>query len=383
VWIAIAALVLILVIGSLVEINAQSSGIRSYTTAGYAALATRVLDSSNQTGAHLATLMKQAPTLPNGFVSDDSSIPRSARTVLQQGLDQAATSAATEAAQVAQAAPPGPSGSFGQRLDGVLEDRASAVSSLRQAIDRLLGMTPLPVTGVPSTTTTTTSAATPSLAQSSAQMAAVGAQLQRVDAAYRGLRADIRAHRVPLRLPKSVWVPQPTATAPLGANRLAVSADDLSSSATLHPFHQVIISALGLEPPAVPPSTSTGGLGTAGQGCRKPSSATPGTTPTVLPPTATVSALVTLTNCGTVPESGVVVDETLALSETGVAPPTSEAARGGQAHAVVTLASGASSALSLGPLAVAGGHTYVLTVSVAGSADSPGGSQQFLVQIAG
>jgi hypothetical protein len=32
---------------------------------------------------------------------------------------------------------------------------------------------------------------------------------------------------------------------------------------------------------------------------------------------------------------------------------------------------------------VAEGHTYLLTVTIAGLADSPGGSQQFLVQIAG
>jgi hypothetical protein len=380
----VGVVALVLIIGSLVEINAQSSGIRSYTTAGYGALASRVVDASNQTGTLLSTLMKQAPTLPNGFVAADSSIPRSARTVLQQGLDEATTSTSVQAGQAVRMAPPGPPGSLGQRLVDVLQDRAAAVSALRSTIDRLLGMAPLPVAGAPSTTTATTPGANSSVAESSAQMAAAGSELQRADTAYRALLADIHNQRVPLHLPNSVWVPQPVATAALGANLLSTTANDLSSSATLHPFHQLILSAVGLEPPAVPPATPTGGLGTAGQGCRKPTSATPGAAPTVLPPTATVTALVTVTNCGTVGESGVVVNETLALSDApGAALPASQAARGGQAHTTATLASGSSSALSLGPLAVAEGHTYLLTVTIAGLADSPGGSQQFLVQIAG
>jgi hypothetical protein len=381
----VAALALILVVGSLVEINAQSSGIRTYTTAGYGALATRVVDASNQTGANLAALIKQAPTLPNGYVAADSSIPRSARTVLQQGLDQAATSASSEESQAASAAPPGPSGDFGQRLVTILQDRAESVSELRQAIDGLLGLAPVPVAGAPSTTTTTSATpAASSVAESSAQMTAAGTGLERADADYRAMLADIHAQRVPLHLPASIWVPLPVATAVLGANRLSATADDLDSSATLHPFHQVIISAVGLQPPAVPPAGGTGGLGTAGQGCRKPTSATPGTAPTVLPPTGTLTALVTVTNCGTVTETGVVVNETLALSDApGAALPASQAARGGQTHVTLNLASGSSSALSLEPLAVAGGHTYVLTISIADSADSAGGQQQFLVQVAG
>jgi hypothetical protein len=380
-----AALVLVLIVGSLVEITAQSSGIRSYTSSGYGALATRVVDASNQTGDHLATLIKQAPTLPNGFISPASSIPVGARTVLQQGLDEAATSSSAEAGQAGRLAPPSPSGSIAKRLTEVLQDRAAAVSALRSIVDRLLGMAPLPLAGAPvATTTTTTATAAPLVAGSSAQMAAAGNALQQADSAYRALLVDIHAQHVPMRLPKSVWVPLPVATAPLGANRLSSTANELSSSITLYPFHQLIISAVGLAPPAVPPSTATGGLGTAGQGCRKPTSATPGTAPSVLPPTATVTALVTVTNCGTVPEPGVVVAETLALSDApGAALPAASRARGGDARATVTLASGASRALSLGPLAVAGGHTYMLTLTIANSAAAPGGTQQFLLQIAG
>ena len=56
---------------------------------------------------------------------------------------------------------------------------------------------------------------------------------------------------------------------------------------------------------------TSGGPGIVGDSCSDPVSAVPGPTPAVLPPTKTVQVSMTVTNCGTVLESGVVVSQTL------------------------------------------------------------------------
>jgi hypothetical protein len=106
----------------------------------------------------------------------------------------------------------------------------------------------------------------------------------------------------------------------------------------------------------------------------------------MLPPTSTVTADVTVTNCGTVPESGVVVTQTLALADPAGTPLPPADARASASRTTVTLASGSSMALTLRPLTVAGGHLYTLTVAVevpASQQDRAGSSQQFLLRIAG
>jgi hypothetical protein len=94
----------------------------------------------------------------------------------------------------------------------------------------------------------------------------------------------------------------------------------------------------------------------------------------------------TVTNCGTVVESGVGVSETLAPADPpGAAPPAS--ARGGTAKATVTLRAGSSVALPPAGFAVAGGHLYTLTLAIAidpsNQLDPTGSTQQFLLQISG
>jgi hypothetical protein len=105
----------------------------------------------------------------------------------------------------------------------------------------------------------------------------------------------------------------------------------------------------------------------------------------VLPPTSTVTAAVTVTNCGTVPESGVVVSQTLALADPAGTPPPPSNARGSVSRATISLRSGTSQALTLPALVVASGHTYTLTVAVAVPASQvtrAGSTQEFLVKIA-
>lgn len=367
------AVAAVLVVGSLAEVHAQSGAYRSSTDAGYGALASRVADASNQTGTELASLIAGAPALAN------LGVPKTARTELQLGLDDAVRSSEDQVDQADQAVPPEPSKGIGDQFSQVMQERASGTADLRQAIDQLLGMTPLPIAGAPAATAPVTSAPIISIDQASAAMTEAGGLFQRADDRYRALIAEVRAQRVPMRLSGSVWVPDPVDRAPLGPTRLGASAALLSGSAALVPYHQLVITAVGLVPPAVP----SGGPGIIGTGCSSPQSTVPGAA-TVIPPTGSLSAEVTVTNCGTVPESGVVVSETLTLADppgTALPPP---AARGNVARTTVDLVSGASTVPALPPMTVAPGHSYDLTLAIALAANqgnTGGSSQGFLVQI--
>jgi hypothetical protein len=170
-------------------------------------------------------------------------------------------------------------------------------------------------------------------------------------------------------------------TAPLGSTALGATAAALASSPALAAFHHLVVTAVGLSPPAVP----TGGVGTVATTCIAPVSAVPGTVPTIVPPTGTLTVLATVTNCGNVPESGVTVTVTVTPADAAgtVGPPSGE--RGGRSSATVAMASGSSSSPDLAPLPVDGGHTYSVTVAVSlppGQADAAGSTQQFLVHVA-
>jgi len=378
---ALVAVATVLAVGSLVEVHTQSSAFRTSTNTGYGALASRVADDSNQTGARLARLLDTAPFLTNA--PNPPLQQNTARTVLQQGLDQAVRSSSDEAEQAAHLVPPAPTGTVSSQFTRVMSDRATAVSAIRAGIDQRLGMAPLPIGGAPTASTTPAPAPLVSADQAAAVLTAAGLGLERADADYRVLLAGIRREALPIHLPRSVWVPSPVARAPLGSVRLGALIPSLDAAASFVPYHRLIFSAVGLSPSAV----ATGGPGTAGNGCSAPRSTVPGATPTVLPPTSAVSVAATVTNCGTVAESGVGVSETLAPADPAGAAPPPASARGGTAKATVTLWAGSSVALPQAAFAVAGGHLYTLTLAIAidpsNQLDPTGSTQQFLLQISG
>jgi flagellar hook-basal body complex protein FliE len=372
----VLALIASLAVGSLVEIHAQSGDYRTATDTGYGQLAWFVAEASNQTGSQLAGLMEKAAQLPNRLV------PETARAQIEQGLDQAVDSASQQVTDAANLVPPYPTGHVSDRFTEVMTERAEATSDLRTSVDQLLGMAPLPVAGAPSSTLPPDTAPLISVPRASAAMAAVGVLLEHADGLYRALVVSVDQKRIPIQLPDSVWVPSPVADAPLGPTQLGATASALSGSAALVPFHQLVITSVGLSPPAV----TTGAPGIVGDSCSAPVSTVPSSSPTVLPPTTSVSVAVTVTNCGTVAEAGVVVSQTLSLADpVGTAlPPSGD--RGGRARARVTLRSGGSAAPSFPPLPVATGHLYDLEVSVAvpsSQADLAGTSQRFLLQVSG
>ena len=326
-------------------------------------MASRVADASTRTGAELATLMGKAPELPN------TPVPMTARNRIQVGLDQAVAAASQQASEAAGLVPPYPTGTVSSRFSEVMSDRLRATSDLRTTVDRLLGMEPLPIAGAPTTSPQGGSAPMISIPRASAAMGAAGLLFQHADASYRNLVASIRRQRIRVHLPPSVWVTAPAADSPLGPTQLAASASALHDSQALVPFHQLVITSAGLLPPAVPPAAPSpvgpAGDGIVGDSCGAPQSAVPGPTPLVLPPTRTLAAAITVTNCGTVVETGVAVTQTVIpyIPVGTSAPPAGK--RGGTTHTTITLRSGSSVALSLPPLPVAGGHLYELAVTVA------------------
>ena len=377
VLIGIAATVtVVLVAGSLLAIHTQSQGYRDATTRGYAGLADQVGLASTRTGSRLSDLMASAPTLAN------RKLPFTARAMLEQGLDTAVLDTATQAAQAATIASPPAVGDLSSRFTAVMNLRASTTAQLRSTVDQLLGMEPLPVAGAPTTAAPTAPGTLISVEQATGELSAEGQAFEQADADFRALRATAAAMRAPFRLHASVWVPAPVATAPLGSAALGATAAALASSAALVPFHHLVVTAVGLVPPAVP----TGGVGVEATSCVDPQSTSPATSPTVVPPTATLGALVSVTNCGTVPEADVAVTLSVSLSDPPGSAPPPAGRTGGRSRATVSIASGASAAPSLAAVPVASAHRYLVTVSVSvppGQADATGSTQQFLVEVAG
>jgi len=402
-WVVLGV-VLALAVASVAEINAQSAPYRQMTDRGYGELASRVVVASNQTGSDLAELINQAPSIPNAPWSSGTWVPslgsNSARVRIQQGLDQAVAAADQQSAQASQLAPPGPADSIPARFASVLAVRATTVTALRATLDQLLGMAPLPVAGAPtdspssSTTDPADGAPRLSISQASTQTAAEGSAFVRADANYAGLAAMLRSGKFtdgPVHLPASVWAAPGTPLSPVQLTGTPALLGQPGGSAALVPYHQLVITAVGLVPAAIPSATPNdqSGSGIVGVSCSVPNSTLPGIAPTVMPPTKRVSAQVTVTNCGTVTEANIPVTETLALDDPAgtAAPPAGSG--GGASTTEVTLLAGGSEALSLGTLSVAAGHTYRLTIALtlaappSGPTNLAGTSQAFVLQIPG
>jgi hypothetical protein len=379
----LAVVVVGLIVGSLADVGARSAPYRASTDQAYGALATSVVAASNSTGKALASLMAKAPTETN------AALPFTARAQLQDGLDEAVSATAAQSAQAEAIATPAPAGAVAAQFAAVMGERAAAAERLRSTIDQLLGMSPLPVAGAPSSTAVVRNGPLLSPTQASVAMGAAGAAFEQADARYRDLLADIRRNHYRIRLPSSVWVPAPQSTAPLGAVQLDATAPALDASVALAPFHHLVVTAVGLEPPAVPPTPTSpdAASGVIGVSCGNAQSIPPSAAPTILPPTPTLAVKATITNCGTVAESDVSVTATVALLDLpGTAAPPRRS-QGGTKRTKVTLRSGGAVALTFGPFPVADGHRYVVTVAIAipvGQQLQPqGATQQFLVQITG
>jgi hypothetical protein len=364
--VVIVVIVGVVVIASIAEINAQSGPYRRMVNRSFGALASPLVNSSTQTGRDLATTMLNAAGTS------------STRAGLQQMLDHVVSEATAQSGDAANLVPPAAVGSLDQQLVAVFAERAAAATSVRTTVDGLLGLVPLPVAGAPPTSTP---APAPSLttAQAVAALSGVGTQIRKADADYAAVRRALARAPGPVRIPRSSWVTGPLAAAPLGQAQLAAAPPALKASPALRVVHQLLISAVGLSPPAV------GSAGTVGDNCPNPSSRPASPPPSLLPPTKKLSAQVTVSNCGNVTEKGVVVSLTVQLAPGS--PPSKAASSAPASSSVrhtIVLGPGGSRSLSMGPLAVVPGSQYVVTMALAfpsGQTNPAGTTQAFLVQI--
>jgi hypothetical protein len=332
-------------IGGLTQVGSQSgpfdAGInRSFATQG-AVLATE----SNATATSLRRLM--------------TNMPQRDRQTLDADLDDLVGQATAEATRAGVLAADG--GIQGQ-FASVFADREGAVQEVRSAVDGLLGLHPLAVAGAPVAGGSTLRVPTLlSSTQATNRIAAAGRLLIGSDRIYRQVRRALARMAGHARLPSSKWV---TAANSWQIGSVATQVDLVAASPKLLVTHQLVLSAVGISPPALPSPTGA---------------ATPGLS--MISPTKSVTINVVLSNAGSVDESRASVTLTLAPV------PGTPGAATSPAAATRRTALGAGRSVSLAPASfpVKPGTSYQLTVAVAipaGPIDATGTSVSQVLQIA-
>ena len=282
------AVVLAVIIGGLLRVPSQSTGYLRSVDRSFALQARPVVQASNRLGRKLHTVL--------------ASMTAQQRSELELELDTLVRSSASLAREAATAASPSPAGGAGVAVAAAMSDRAIAMLTIRTAVDRLLGMTPVPVAGAPDPAHSGVVARRLTAAGAAAKLDAAGALLARGDRDYAAGRHALRNAPGHARLPSSVWS---SATAAWSSSGTTAMADALVSSATLAAVHRVELLAhtLALTPAPVP---------SAGTGTTQSVS--------VLPPTGRVGISVVVENAGNVAAHRIVVRAT--LREVGSAPST-------------------------------------------------------------
>ncbi|MGH8987955.1 MAG: hypothetical protein ACRDXC_05060, partial [Acidimicrobiales bacterium] len=275
----LGALVVAVLVGGLVRMRSQSTGYERAVDRSYAAQVRTFVAASNRLGTRFHTLL--------GAMTGET------RTSLELTLDTLVRTSSSIAGETATAASPAPSGGAGAEVAAAMADRAQAMLTLRTAADRLLGMSPLPVTGAPDPSSG--AAVRPLSAEGAAhELTTVGSLLAQGDRDYAAGRQSLR--RAPGRavLPPSVWSGRTTAWTSAGT--LAI-ANALASSGTLADVHRVVLVAhtLALTPAPVPVPVSV--AGTAGV--------------SVVPPTGHIGISVVVANDGNIAERGVVLRDSI------------------------------------------------------------------------
>jgi hypothetical protein len=332
---ACAAVVVALVIGGVTQVGRQSGPFYTSVNRSFATQATTIVQQSNATGASLRHLIG---TMPN----ED-------RRTLQANLDLLTAQAERQAATAGTLTSPASPGDVQGQFANVLSQRDQAVQDFRSAVDGLLGMSPLPTAGAPTSTATvaakTTRAVLPTTTVTN-RIAAVGTVLVAADRDYRSLRHALSSRWV---TDDTTWQPGPVAT----------QVQVLQASPSLLPSHRLVLRVVKVTPPALPPANGV---------------ATPNAS--ILSPTHSVSLQVVISNVGSVDEPHASVQFTLTPPAPGTA-----------ATKTRSVAVAAAGSVSLDPTSfkVKPGTSYQLTVAIvlpAGQTDVTGASLSETLQIA-
>ncbi len=303
----VSAVVVILAVAAVAQIGPTSGPYRRTLDRGYAALAQPLVTESDASGVALFTFLHTASSLGRiAFFFD---------------LDNLATDTATVARRYDAITPPDPS--VAVPCDAAIAARASAVSTVRNAMEGVIG-------GPTGLGVVDESAAT-------AAMTSAGAQLQSADASWAACRRALRHASGSALVPKSVWVRHPEVLAAGTAAHLVAA---VASSPSLTPVHSIVVLAVVTDPAAVASGSTL-----------------------VTPATTTLVAHVVLSNQGNVDEDGVELG--------GVATPQGSLAKPVLVERTLNLAPARSTTLLLPAFTVEPGSSYTLQV-VAESPHSTG-----------
>lgn len=342
-WGLVAAVVLVLLIGGALHAGRASRPYWRDLDRSFAIQASTVIDQSNDQGAALNRLM--------------GSITQVSRQSLQVQLDNLVRQADASAADGAAMSSPTPAGDVGPTVAAVLAARASAVAALRQAVDGLLGMAPLPAPG--SLTAATSPVPGPLWApgRAASTLALVGSKLVAADRTFAATRRRLLAAPGHARLPASVWAVVPAAWS--GPSMAGLVAAMTAPGSNLLPVHRLCVVVVDVTPAPVPPpgsspvqppvSRSSGG------GCPGPPIAQGSAT---VPPTSLLGVSVVVANMGWVAQAGVTVGATLRPVGRGTSTSSSR---------TVSLQPGSSVAVALPSLRVSSATSYLLRVTVDGA----------------
>jgi hypothetical protein len=280
----------------------------------FALMATEVVQQSNTTSGELNRVMTSLGTFDRLNLASNL-----------QTLDQQAQIQSSLAAFIEQPVPPADPQ---RQFDAVFAQRASAVRSIVDSIDQLLGLPPQGnlAQSVRTPTLITIGAATNQVAQA-------GKLLMRSDLAYRALRHALRRSAGHATLPASVWIPN---NSRWQTSDVSVELNFALDAPSLAVQHTVVILTTRLTPPALPPPN---GILIAGV--------------STITPTRSISLSIVVGNTGSVAESRVTVQVSLSPTNPG-APPVSETRS-------IKLLPGRSAVLPNYEFAVAPGHDYVMT----------------------
>ncbi|HUY22762.1 MAG TPA: Ig-like domain-containing protein [Acidimicrobiales bacterium] len=302
---ALATVVVVLLVSAVAQIGPASGSYRRTVNRGYAALAGPVVARSDASGASMRSLFATATTLD--------------RVALFAALDQLASDTAAERRQLGAITPPEPASASARDCLHSLSLRATAASSLRSALEGVLGgRTGLGRVDEPAATAAVTSA---------------GAALVSADASWGACRRGMRHAAGSAVLPASSWLPGPGYLDEPASARLVAGVMGLRSFA---PVHRLDIVAIVTDPPAVA-----------------------GATVGVLPPTTTLVVRVVVADQGNVDEDGVEVGGVAQLQGGPSSPVPGQRS--------LDLVAGGSTTLTLPVFAVRPGSSYSLQVT----AESP------------
>ncbi|MHB8439264.1 MAG: hypothetical protein ACYDD4_08900 [Acidimicrobiales bacterium] len=316
----VVTMVLLVVAAGASQVGRESHGANSTLDRGWAALGAVVGDESSATGAALDALLSAAAG--------------QARVELFSSLDTLAAAADRQAAELADDSPPPPPGGVAAPCAAALTGRAGAVSTIRSAIEGVLG-------GPDGSASVGAATATAELSQAASAVSAA-------DAEWATCRKVLRASAGRAQLPSSAWV---TGASQWRSGALTALVSHLIRSPALAVHRGLALSAAGLVPTAL--SGSAGPPVVANLG-----------------PTTSLTVHVVVFDTGDVEEPGVTV--TLELRPLQ---PSSGAAAGSSSTVVApSLAPGRAVALPFGPLPVAPGGSYVLSIVAAGPGGVPGAS---------